>query len=284
MGKPQLLWDVKAELGEGPVWRASDRTVWFVDIKGRRLHCYGVADGATKSWDAPDQIGFALPAEDGSLVCGLRGGLYRFEAERRTFELVKPVEADRPHNRLNDGFVAPDGALWFGSMDDRESEPSGALYRYAGGILERHDDGYVVTNGPALCPQSRTLYHNDTLTGCIYAFDHENGRLTNKRLFAEVSDGFCDGPSVDADGVLHVGLFNGWGVARFDPSGQRLETIRFPVMTVTKAAFGGDDLKTLFCTTAWFNNADKRVEQPTLGGLYSVRVVRPGLPQALFRW
>jgi sugar lactone lactonase YvrE len=284
MAAPELLWDVKAELGEGPVWRATDRSLWFVDIKGRRLHRYGVSDGAKQSWSAPDQIGFALPAEDGSLICGLRGGLHRFAPETGTFRLVARVEEDRPQNRLNDGFIAPDGSLWFGSMDDDEAKPSGALYRYANGVLERRDDGYIVTNGPALCPKSRTLYHNDTLGGCIYAFDHEDGHLSNKRLFAKVSDGYCDGPSVDADGVLHVGLFNGWGVARFDPSGRRLENIPFPVMTVTKAAFGGDDLRTLFCTTAWLNNSDKRAEQPTLGGLYSVRVERPGLPQSLFRW
>ncbi len=284
MTAPELVWDIQAELGEGPVWNAADRSVWFVDIKGRKLHRYGLADGAKQSWDAPDQIGFALPAEDGSFVCGVRGGLYRFEPDSGAFTLVAPVEADRPQNRLNDGFIAPDGALWFGSMDDGEAKPSGALYRYSGGVLERHDDGYVVTNGPALCPQGRTLYHNDTLTGRIYAFDHQDGRLANKRLFATVTDGYCDGPTVDADGVLHVGLFNGWGVARFHPSGRQLDTIRFPVMTVTKAAFGGDDMRTLYCTTAWLNNSDRRVEQPTLGGLYSIRVDTPGLPQALFRW
>ena len=284
MPAPELLWDVKAELGEGPVWRASDRSVWFVDIKGRKLHRYGVEDGSKQSWAAPDQIGFALPADDGSLVCGIRGGLHRFDPLSGVFTLAAPVEEDRPQNRLNDGFVAPNGDLWFGSMDDSETGPSGALYCYSRGVISRHDDGYVVTNGPALSSDGATLYHNDTLTGCIYAFDHADGRLSNKRLFAHVTDGYCDGPSVDVDGVLHVGLFNGWGIARFSPSGQRLETIRFPVMTVTKAAFGGDDLKTLFCTTAWLNNADKRTAQPALGGLYKIAVDRPGLPQALFRW
>jgi xylono-1,5-lactonase len=284
MPAPHLLWDVKAELGEGPIWRASDRSVWFVDIKGRKLHRYGLDDASKQSWVTPDQIGFALPADDGSFVCGIRGGLYRFDPASGAFTLVAPVERDRPQNRLNDGFVAPNGDLWFGSMDDGETDPSGALYRYSRGVISQHDDGYVVTNGPALCPDGRTLYHNDTLTGCIYAFDHAGGQLSNKRLFAKVTDGYCDGPSVDVDGVLHIGLFNGWGVARFSPSGERLETIRFPVMTVTKAVFGGDDLKTLFCTTAWLNNADKREAQPALGGLYKVKVDRPGLPQALFRW
>ncbi len=284
MEEPELIWDLQAELGEGPVWSARDRCVWFVDIKGRKLHRYGVDQGSRDSWDAPDQIGFALPAADGSLVCGVRGGLHRFDPATGTFTLVKPVETDRPQNRLNDGFVGPSGDLWFGSMDDSEATVSGALYRCRDGVVTRHDDGYRVTNGPALSPDGRTLYHHDTTERRIYAFDHVEGFLTRKRLFAETADGFADGPSVDAEGVLHVGLFNGWGIARFSPQGERIGTIRLPVQTVTKAAFGDDDLRTLYCTTAWLGNADKRADQPTLGGLYRLRVATPGLPQNLFRW
>lgn len=278
--EPELVWDLKAELGEGPVWDAERASIWFVDIKGRRLHRYGHDDGKTESWDAPDQIGFALPAEDGSLVCGVRGGLHRFDPKTGQFDLIASVERDRPQNRINDGFVAPDGTLWFGTMDDSEDTVSGALYRWRGGEITRHDDGYRVTNGPALSPDGRTLYHHDTTERRIYAFDHANGYLTNRRLFAITEDGFPDGPSVDSAGVLHVGLFNGWGVARFAPSGERIGTIRLPVQTVTKAAFGGPGLTDLYCTTAWLGNADKREAQPTLGGLYRVKVETPGLPQA----
>lgn len=282
-GEPELVWDVGAELGEGPVWDARQRCVWFVDIKGRRLHRYGHDDGARASWDAPDQIGFALPVEDGALVCGVRGGLHRFDPETGAFELIRPVETARPQNRLNDGFVAPDGSLWFGSMDDDEVHKTGALYRWADGALERMDDDYGVTNGPALCPAGRTMYHHDTLERAIHAYDHDDGRISNRRLFAVIEDGYPDGPSVDSAGVLHVGLFNGWGVARFAPDGRRLETLRLPVQTVTKAAFAGNDLRDLYCTTAWLGNADKRAAQPTLGGLYRLRVETPGLPQALIR-
>jgi D-xylonolactonase len=283
VAEPELIWDIQAELGEGPVWSARERCVWFVDIKGRKLHRYGVDDGSKHSWDTPDQTGFALPAEDGSLICGVRGGLYRFEPATGAFSRVTPVEQDRPQNRLNDGFVAPDGSLWFGSMDDSEDTVSGALYRYSQGVVTRHDDGYRVTNGPVLSPDGATLFHNDTTSRKIYAFDHSGGVLTNKRLFAETPDGYCDGPSMDANGVLHVGLFGGWGVARFGPTGERLGTIRFPAMTVTKAAFGGDDLKTLYCTTAWLGNGDKRAEQPALGGLYRVAVETPGLAPTVFK-
>lgn len=280
----ELVWDIKAELGEGPVWIERDRAIWFVDIKGRRLHRYGHDDGSTASWDAPDQIGFALPADDGSLICGVRGGLHRFEPATGDFQLIQSVEADRPGNRLNDGFVAPDGSLWFGSMDDSEEVKTGALYRWADGRLERKDDGYGVTNGPALCPDGRTLYHHDTLEKAIYAYDHVDGQISDRRLFAETPEGYPDGPCVDADGVLHVGLFGGWGVDRFDPQGQRLDKINLPVPAVTKAAFAGDDLKTLYFTSAWMGmDETKRAKTPAAGGLFRMTADRPGLPQNLIR-
>lgn len=283
MTGPELVWDLGAELGEGPVWDAERRAVWFVDIKGRKLHRFGVDDGARASWDAPDQIGFALPADDGTLICGVRGGLHRFNPDSGAFELILRVEEDRPGNRLNDGFVAPDGALWFGTMDDREEARTGALYRWDRDGLRLADDGYGVTNGPALSPDGAILYHHDTLDRTIFAFDHRDGALSNRRVFARLEDAFPDGPSVDSEGVLHVGLFNGWGVARFAPSGERLATLSLPVQTITKAAFAGDDLRDLYCTSAWLGNAGLRGDQPTLGGLYRLRVDTPGLPQARIR-
>lgn len=284
MEAPELVLDSRCELGEGPVWDAARRCVWFVDIKGRRLHRYGVADGRKDSWATPDQTGFALPADDGSLICGVRGGLYRFDPQSGAFALSLAVEEDRPQNRINDGFVAPDGSLWFGTMDDGEQQKSGALYRWGDGQLTRMDDGYGVTNGPAMSPDRRTLYHHDTLEKTIYAFDHAGGRISGKRVFARTEEGYCDGPSVDSAGTLHVGLFGGWGVARFAPDGQFLDKIAFPVSAITKAAFGDDDLKTLYCTTAWLGqDAQTRAGQPLAGGLFRVRVDTPGLPQNVIR-
>ena len=117
----------------------------------------------------------------------------------------------------------------------------------------RRDPGYVVTNGPAESPDGRTLYHTDTLAGVIYAFDRAgDGSLTNKRVFAriEAGEGYPDGPIVDAEGCVWTGVFGGWGLQRYSPSGELLTTLRLPCSAVTKAAFGGDDLRTLYITTA----------------------------------
>lgn len=281
---PELVWDVRAELGEGPVWDSAQSCVWFVDIKGRKLHLHDPATGRNQSWSTPDQTGFALPADDGSLICGVRGGLHRFDPATGEFSLIIEVEADRPGNRLNDGFVDPDGGLWFGSMDDAEEARTGALYRWFGRRLERHDDDHGITNGPCLSPDGRTLYHHDTADRTIFAYDYADGRISNRRQLAVPEKGYPDGPAVDADGMLWIGLFHGGGVGRFRPDGTQLETLTFPVPTVTKVAFGGEDLRTVYATTAWKGlDAATREACPSAGGLFRFTVETPGLPQNRIR-
>lgn len=278
----ECVWALAAKLGEGALWSARERAVWFVDIKGRQVHRYDEATPTRRSWPAPEDVGFIVAASGGRFICGLKSGLYEFDPADGKFQLLTLVDADRPRNRLNDAHVDAAGRLWFGTMDDDEASPTGALYRFDSTGLYRCDDGYVITNGPATSPDGRTLYHIDTLKREIYAFDlAADGSLSQRRVFARVTedDGYPDGPVVDATGCVWVGLFGGWGVNRYSPSGELLSKLRLPVANCTKVAFGGSDLRTLYITTAWKELApEQRTQQPLAGGLFAVRVDTPGLP------
>ncbi len=279
----ECVWPVGAMLGEGPFWSADEQAVWFVDIKGRAIHRYHEPSGQTRSWSAPSDPGFIFPAQDGSLVCGLKTGLHRFDPKTGEFTLLERIEPHAPHNRLNDGYVDPDGYLWFGSMDDHERDATGALYQLMQRGSESRDAGYVITNGPACSPDGRTLYHTDTLEKVIYAFDRTAaGDLSGKRVFCRIgeNDGHPDGPGVDSQGVLWSGLYGGWGLNRYAPDGRLLGKLAVPCANVTKAAFGGEDLRTLYITTAWKGLSDEqRGQQKLAGGLFRVRVDVAGLPQ-----
>jgi sugar lactone lactonase YvrE len=285
---PVCVWPVGAELGEGPVWQATENAVYFVDIKGRHIHRLSVATGQRQTWKAPDQVGFVAPLADRTFVCGLPDGLYRFDAGSGQFGKLKDVEAHLPGNRLNDGFVDASGHLWFGSMDDGEERPDGTLYRVGDdGEAVARDDGYVITNGPAMSPDGRTLYHGDTVRRVVYAFDvSEDGTLSRKRIFATISgDGYPDGMAVDADGFVWIALFGGWRIERYSPDGELVEQVPFPCANVTKLAFGGDDLQTVYVSTAWKGlSPAERERQPHAGGLFSFRSPVPGQPQARCRW
>ena len=283
MADPASVWSLGATLGEGPVWVERDRALWFVDIKKKHVHRFDPATGEQRSFDAPEYVGFALPASGGGFVAGLQSGLAHFNESTGAFRRLAEVEPDLPDNRLNDGSVDPSGRLWFGTMDNNEEAETGAIYRLG-------DDGQVVqsggecciTNGPAVSPDGRTLYHIDTLRGLVFACRiADDGSLTERRLFCEIpnGEGYPDGPTVDAEGCVWIGLFFGWSARRYSPEGKLIHTVRFPVSNITKIAFGGEGLRTAFATTARQGlKPDQLAEQPLAGNLFAFEVDTPGLP------
>jgi sugar lactone lactonase YvrE len=286
MPTPTCVWDLKATLGEGPIWHGG--AVWFVDIKGPRVHRFDPVTGATQSFEAPDQVTFVAPADDGlGFLAGLKSGWHHFDPVSGTFTFYNDfshIEAPELNNRPNDSTVDPQGRLWFGTMHDGEEAPSGALYRMdAGSAPVRIDDGICITNGPALSPDGRTLYHTDTLAKTIWAFDvAEDGSASNKRVFAqvEIENAWPDGSVVDSEGYLWTALWGGYGVLRFSPEGQIVDKIPLPVPNVTKPCFGGPNLKTLYFTTARKGLSDETLAaHPQAGGLFAVDVDVAGQPQ-----
>ncbi|TFW30512.1 SMP-30/gluconolactonase/LRE family protein [Massilia horti] len=284
---PRCVWEVQATLGEGVLWHASRDCVYFVDIKGKQIHRCSPDGSVRRSWSAPSQVSFIVPVEGGGLVCGLEDGLYRFIEESGEFVPLRQVESDLPGNRFNDGHVDAAGRLWFGSMDNAEAMPSGVLYRFDGaGAAHAMGTGYVITNGPAISPDGRTLYHTDTLDKVIYAFDMApDGGLSNKRVFVTIEGGgYPDGMAVDVDGNLWVCTFGGWRIDRFDAQGTKTGTIAFPCSNITKLAFGGNDLRTVFVTTARKGlSQEELAAQPLAGALFTFRSDTPGLPQHALR-
>lgn len=288
-GRPQSVWELGAELGEGPIWVDRDRALWFVDIKKQEIHRFDPANGARHSWTAPEQVGFVLPAERGGFVVGLQSGLHHFDETSGIFSLIVEVDADIPTNRLNDGVVDPQGRLWFGTMDNGERDKSGAFYCFADGRLTRtHIDAIAITNGPAVSPDGQLLYVVDTLRGTIEVADiGRDGSLGERRRFVRIdpAGGHPDGPTIDSEGCLWISLYAGWEARRYSPAGELLERVRFPVANITKLAFGGDDLRTAYATTArQLLSAEVIAKQPRIGDLFAFRVAVPGLPSPLIRY
>ena len=289
MSAPSPVWPLEAELGEGPVWVERDRALWFVDIKKQQVHRYDPASDERRSWKAPEQVGFVFPAERGGFVAGLQSGLYHFDERTGVFDLIAKVEEDKPDNRLNDGVVDPQGRLWFGTMDNGEKAKSGAFYCFADGDVRSTEiDGIAITNGPAVSPDGRILYCVDTLKGTIEAADiHDDGSLGERRPFVKIDprDGHPDGPTIDSEGCVWISLYAGWEARRYSPAGALVGSMRFPVANITKIAFGGDDLRTGFATTArQLLKPEEIAKQPQIGDLFAFAADVPGVPCPLVRY
>ena len=282
----ECVWPAGALLGEGPVWSAEEGALHWIDIKRPRVLRYRPSDGRREEFPMPAEIGCIGLAGGGRLVAALRTGFAFLDLERGTVEPIADPEAELEGNRFNDGKVDPAGRFWAGTMDDAERAPAGALYRLDASLeVTRADEGYVVTNGPAFSPDGRVLYENDSTEQRMYAFDCDpaTGALSNRRTFATFERGYPDGATVDAEGRVWCALWDGWRVARLTPDGREERAIELPVARVTSCAFGGDELDTLFITTASIGlDGEQAAAQPLAGGLFAVRPGVRGLPTPVF--
>ncbi|CAN7469058.1 SMP-30/gluconolactonase/LRE family protein [Pseudoduganella sp. LjRoot289] len=286
---PRLLWQLGAELGEGPLWLPEQQRLYFVNLKGKALHALD-ADGSRHSWTLPTFICWIVPRADGDgFLAGLRDGVVRLwlEPELRFDYLARPVQ-DKPGVRLNDAKADPEGRLWLGTMNSADvHRPDGQLFRLdADGVLSAALDGYHICNGPAFSLDGRTMYHSDSLHGRTYAYDvAADGSLGPARLWRQFGDGegSPDGMTVDSEGCVWIAQWGGGRVCRYSPDGELLATIAMPVSQPASCVFGGPELKTLYITSAWEGMSDaQRAAEPLAGSLFAVDLDVPGVAPARY--
>ncbi len=269
----------EAELGEGPTWDAAAGRLLWIDILGSRLHTYDPATGRRTVRRTEQHIGAVKPRAGGGLVLNLRDGIGLLDPDDGFRWLHhEPV----PGRRANDAAIAPDGALWAGTMRYDEAPGGGTLSRVTGeGTVEVVLDDVAVSNGTGWSPDGRLMYYIDSPTRRVDVFDHADGRISGRRTLAEIEEsaGFPDGLTVDAEGCVWVALWQGSAVRRYTPGGELDRVIELPVPLVTACAFGGPDLTDLYITTARTGLA----EPPALAGsLFVVPGAGKGLAQPAF--
>jgi sugar lactone lactonase YvrE len=270
--------ETRALLGEGVRWVEREDAIYWVDIKGQSLHRLTLGDRQYTSWSMPDMLGWIVERQRGGFIAGFRRGFARVQLDPLRIESLGELEPDLPHNRMNDAAVDREGCIWAGTMDDREAQPTGCLYRLdRSGAWTRRDTGYVVSNGPTFSPDYDQMYHTDSNRRVIYRFPlHDDGTLGDRELFVAFAQewGAPDGMATDVEGGIWVAHWGGGRVSRFLPDGRLERSISLPVSHVTNCCFAGSDLERMFVTTASIVKPD----EPLSGRLFEVNPGVRGAP------
>ncbi|MDS1137663.1 SMP-30/gluconolactonase/LRE family protein [Nitratireductor indicus] len=278
-----------AQLGEAPVWHQEARRLYWVDILHPAVYRFDPQTGVNEVCNTGKLVSAVIPATDGAMLVASQDGLEWLDFERQQMRPFVHPEAEIRENRLNDAKVGPGGAIWVGSMRMDASRPTGSLYRVTrDGEAARLETGLTVSNGLGWSPDGRIFYFVDTVPGVIYAYDANpgEGNLENRRVFARIAedDGRPDGLTVDSEGYVWCAIWDGWRINRYRPDGKLDRTIDLPVPRPTSVTFGGDDLATLFITTARTRlPASTLAEAPLSGGVFACRPGASGLPVPPFR-
>lgn len=265
-------------LGEGPWWDvASGRLLW-VDIKGHRIRSARLDGSDATAFATSSEPGFVVPDEDGRFVVGLRDGLWLLDESGAPLRQLMTPDYDTTTNRINDGKTDRAGRVWFGTMEDVEKTPSSAFYRMDRGVVTRRFGGLVTSNGLGWSPDDTVMYHTDSLTRSIYAYDFDaaTGSMRNRRVFAlDPLDCVPDGLTVDAEGCVWAAKWDGGRLLRYAPDGSVVARVDVPVARPTSCAFVGDRLDVLAVTTAQTPGA----EEPLAGRVLLLDVGVTGIPE-----
>ena len=280
--------DVKASLGECPVWSVSEQALYWVDINAPALNRFDPASGLHHTMPMPESIGSFALRNKGGFVVALRGGFWLAGEDGALTRKIADAPYDPSHNRFNDGRCDPQGRFWAGYMNEKRDASTAALMRLDPDYrVTRVIDGMMISNGLAFSPDGGTMYHADTPTRTIdaYDFDGASGTPSNRRTFAHFNDETHrpDGAAVDSAGCYWTAFYGGAMVARLAPSGTVLAEYPIPVTCPTMCAFGGPDLKTLYVTSARQRRPDDELARlPHSGGIFAMTVDVPGLPEPAF--
>ena len=265
---------LNSHLGESPMWDENEGVLWWIDIYKPTLNRFDPESGRNEEIVLNQNIHAIAVRREGGIVGSFEHGIGFLDPVSASIDTVTdPIgEVEAKFNVKCDR----DGRFWTGSMSNDWVTPVGCLFRFdADGSVRTMDSGFNLSNGMGWSLDNKTMYFTDFGQSTIFAYDYDaaTGGIGNRRPFVEIpeDEGRPDGMTVDADGCLWVALWDGWAVARFDPSGKRVETIPMPVMRPTSCMYGGPDLSTMYVTSATMMlTEDQLAEQPLAGALFAI--------------
>ncbi len=280
--------DVRASLGECPVWSVAEQALYWVDINAPSLNRFDPATGRNTIMPMPASIGcFALRACGGFIVA-LRDGLWLARADGTLERRIAAAPYDLATHRFNDGRCDRQGRFLAGAMNEPRDASNAALWRVDADFAVTQVLGDImISNGLAFSPDGRTMYHADTPTRTVraFAYDIATGKPSAPRTFAQfTAEGDRpDGGTVDSAGNYWTAFYRGGKVLQISPTGVTLAAFDVPALCPTMCAFGGPDLRTLYVTSArQHREADELARLPESGGIFAMRVDIPGLPEPHF--
>lgn len=279
--------------GEGAVWVAEENAVYWTDVVRFLIHRFDLVNNTQLSWffDEP-VVAISLTTKSGQLLVALASKLIHWwpaTDQRADFGFAIP---GYPQVRFNDGRSDPAGNFWVGSMKNNvhadgelgeAGKGEGVLYRVdPQGAVTEWRQGLGISNTLCWSPDARRFYFGDTLENEIrvYDYDKASGEIRNERLFLSGFErGFPDGSAIDSAGYLWNCRFSGGCIVRLAPDGSVDRVVEMPVQNVTTCIFGGQDLKTLFITTASILSPPGN---RLAGSLFTLEVAVPGMAENKF--
>lgn len=251
-----VLYPSQCYLGEGPLWHAERNSCFWVDIENKKFYEYKWLEKTVQCRSLDYRVSLIVQDKNDHLVLGLEGGIARYNLDEEKLNWLIDIEKEYDKHRCNDGKVDSMGRLWLGTMHRDFNEGAGSLYCVDNNMeLQKKQDSVTISNGLAWSPDNTRLYFIDSPTNKVQVFryNEKSGQIIYERDVIHIpkSMGSPDGMAIDAEGMLWIAHWGGFGVYRWNPlNGKLISKLGLPVPNVTSCAFVGENLDHLLITTA----------------------------------
>ncbi|MEX0282896.1 MAG: SMP-30/gluconolactonase/LRE family protein [Arenibacterium sp.] len=272
------------ELGEGPLWHPERQQLFWFDILGRRL--LAQEDDTLKEWPFDECVSAAGWIDDATLLIASESALLRFDTLSGDRERVADLEVNNPATRSNDGRADPWGGFWIGTMGKNAERGAGAIYRYYRGEVRCLASGITIPNAISFPPDAGFMCYADSLTGVVMrlSLDDATGWPFGEAApFLDLKPAglIPDGAVFDAAGHFWVAQWGAGQVASYDSDGKFLRAVEVPGRHSSCPAFGGPQMRDLFCTSARQGlSADDIASEPKNGMTFCLQDVALGQREA----
>ena len=157
--KIKLVWKLRNNLGESPIWVKNLNSIFFVDINRKKFFQYNLKNQKKLIYKVDKKIGFIAHKKKFEFILGLKGEI-RFIDIKKKITLKSIKIKDHDFNRINDGKIDSEGNIWFGTMDGHERGiSSGSLFCIdKKNKIHLVDTGYITPNGPAFINKNQMFY------------------------------------------------------------------------------------------------------------------------------
>jgi len=285
---PKAIWKAKTVLGEGTLWVPSQNSIFFVDIKKKKILKYNIKTKVKKIINVDKEIGFLTHIKKNIFLLGLKSELRIVNLTNKKVLYSIKIESKKQNNRLNDGKTDLVGRLWFGTMDNLERKiKSGSLYCLDKNLKVHKIDGkYFITNGPAFLDKNN-FYHTDTRKGEIYKIKiNKKLKIVKKTKFLKFDkkDGFPDGMITDIKNNLWVCHYGGACISVYNLRAKKIHKISLPVKNITNCTFAGHKNNELYISTARKGLKSHDLKKyPLSGSLFKVKTNLKGKKSISFK-
>jgi sugar lactone lactonase YvrE len=262
--------------GEGPRWR--EGRLWFSDFQAHAVRSVSLAGDLRTEFEIDDQPSGMGWMPDGSLLVV---SMKKRQLLRRTPDGKISLHADLSgvaDGNCNDMVVDAQGRAYVGNFGyDLEARMAarGAGQAFADapmaklalvdvdGRVSVAAEGMHFPNGSVITPDGRTLIVAESMSSALTAFDvGADGRLSNRRCWAQTGEASPDGISLDAEGAIWVANPRAQECLRIAEGGKVLEVVD-PGESCFACMLGGDDGRTLFMLAAERSASHQTAGTPT---------------------